>query len=85
MKVLRGSGSTFSTSGKRWHGFPIASPTARKVAGKNARLRRLLAKGVIAPLSKAQQRELAAQATKDHAITRCPAGKVTIASRFRGF
>lgn len=52
MRILRGSGSTFSTSGKRWvpwRGNP-------KIAARNARLHRLKRKGLTPPDGKATAR-----------------------------
>lgn len=58
MDKLRGSGSTFSTSGKRW--FPFRGNP--KVAARNARLHELKRKGLTPPADKASQRKLIAEA-----------------------
>jgi hypothetical protein len=52
MQKLRRSGSTFSTSGKRW--FPFRGNL--KVARRNGRLHKLIKAGVIEPMSKADMR-----------------------------
>jgi hypothetical protein len=55
MDKLRGTGSTFSTSGKRWMPFKF-NP---KVAKRNARLHRLLKAEIIKPMSKAEMQQIA--------------------------
>jgi hypothetical protein len=52
MQKLRGSGSTFSTSGQRWLPFRL-NP---KLAARFARLHRLKRKGLLKPMTKDQQR-----------------------------
>jgi hypothetical protein len=59
MQKLRGSGSTFSTSDKRWYPFR----GNRKVGAHNAKLRRLMQTGKIEPMTKQQMRELIEQST----------------------
>jgi hypothetical protein len=54
MQKLRGSGSTFSTSGKRW--FPFRGN--RRVGARNARLHRLIQAGKLKLMTKQQMREL---------------------------
>jgi hypothetical protein len=54
MQKLRGSGSTFSTSGKHW--FPFRGN--RKIAARNAKLHRLIKAGKLQPMTKQQMREL---------------------------
>jgi hypothetical protein len=54
MQKLRGSGSTFSTSGKRWYPFR----GNRKIAARNAKLHRLIKAGKLQPMTKQQMREL---------------------------
>lgn len=62
MRKLRGSGNTFSTSGKRWKPFQ-----SNPIAGKRAaRLHRALRSGKLKLLTKAEQRELAAKAVAEH-------------------
>lgn len=58
MDKLKGSGATFSTSGKRWQPFRI-NP---KIVARNARLHRLKRKGLTPPGDKQSLRELATQA-----------------------
>lgn len=58
MQKLRGSGSTFSTSGKPWRPFRF-NP---KIAQRNARLHRLIRNGIIKPMTKAEQRAANEQA-----------------------
>lgn len=65
MNRLRGPGTTFSTSGKRWRPFE-SNP---KVAARNARLHRLRARGLLPSLDKAALRALADQVTTAHAAT----------------
>lgn len=67
MDKLRGIGSTFSTSGQRWHPFPGFN---RKIIQQKARLRRLKAKGLIAPIDKATARQLVTQACAAHPVRR---------------
>lgn len=64
MHKLRGSGTTFSTSGKPWHPFAINA----KVARRNARLHRVKAKGLLPATDKASLREAAAKAALSHRI-----------------
>jgi hypothetical protein len=61
MQKLRGSGNTFSTSSKPWLPFRM-NP---KVGLRNARLRRLMRKGVLQPMTKAQARILCDQAATE--------------------
>ncbi len=60
MNRLRGTGTTFSTSGKRWHPFE-SNP---KVARRNARLHRLKAKGLLPAGDKASLRAMADEAVR---------------------
>lgn len=60
MDKLKGSGSTFSTSGKRWMPFKH-NP---KLASRNGRLHRMIQAGKLKPMSKAEMREAAEQAAK---------------------
>jgi hypothetical protein len=61
MNKLRGTGSTFSTSGKHWQPFR----SNRKVASRNARLHRTLKAGTIKPMTKQQLREAGEQAVHE--------------------
>ena len=61
MQKLRGTGSTFSTSGKRWLPFR----TIPKVARQQARLRRLHAKGLTPAGDKQSLRQAAEQAVAE--------------------
>jgi len=63
MDRLRGTGTTFSTSGKRW--FPFRGN--RKVAARNARLHRLRRKGLLPNLTKAEARALCDEAAMNFA------------------
>lgn len=58
MQKLRGTGTTFSTSGKSWSPFR-GNP---KISRRNARLRRLQRKGLLPKLTKAEARALCDQA-----------------------
>lgn len=58
MQKLRGSGSTFSTSGADWMPFRF-NP---KIAAKSARLHRLKRKGLTPPTDKQSLREAADRA-----------------------
>lgn len=58
MDKLRGNGTTFSTSGKRW--FPFRGNL--KAARRNGRLHRLIKAGVIEPMSKDDMRKACDQA-----------------------
>ena len=60
MNKLRGTGSTFSTSGKYWRPFRF-NP---KIAKRNAKLHKLIRAGKLQPMTKAQMRAAAEQATK---------------------
>lgn len=60
MQKLKGSGSTFSTSGKHWKPFML-NP---KVAKRNARLHRMIRNGIIEPMSKVDMRKAADAAIK---------------------
>lgn len=60
MDKLRGTGSTFSTSGKRWLPFRF-NP---KVARRNGWLQNLIKAGKIAPMSKAEMRQAADEAVR---------------------
>lgn len=62
MDKLKGSGNTFSTSGKRWFPFQ-GNPVLAKRA---ARLHRMIRAGTIKPMSKAELRVLAEQAVQVH-------------------
>ena len=62
MKTLRGTGKTFSTSGKRWLPFHYDPQHAKKMA----RLHRLKAAGLTPPTDKASLREAADQAIADY-------------------
>lgn len=69
MDKLRGTGTTFSTSGKRWLPFHHDPHRARKMA----RLHRLKAAGLTPPTDKASMRQAADQAVTEHPkITRRP-------------
>ena len=59
MQKLRGTGSTFSTSGKPWYPFRGSNT---KIAARNARLHRLLRNGTIKPLTKDEARKLCVNA-----------------------
>lgn len=59
MDKLKGSGSTFSTSGKQWRPFRF-NP---KIAARNARLHRLIREGKLKPMSKVQMRKIADETT----------------------
>lgn len=65
MDRLRGSGSTFSTSGKSWVPFR-GNP---KIASHNGRLHRLKQAGLIKPLTKDDMRRQAEQAVAGKPIT----------------
>jgi hypothetical protein len=58
MQKLRGSGNTFSTSGRPWLPFRM-NP---KVGRQNAKRHRWMQKGLTGPMSKEQLQELADQA-----------------------
>jgi hypothetical protein len=58
MHKLRGTGTTFSTSGKRW----VPWHSNSKVGRRNARLWRLKRKGLLPNLTKAEARALCDQA-----------------------
>jgi hypothetical protein len=60
MQKLRGTGTTFSTSGKRWQPFML-NP---KVAKRNAKLHRLLKSGKLKPMSKEEMRQACIAAVK---------------------
>ena len=62
MQKLRGSGNTFSTSGKSWSPFR-SNPI---VGRRNARLRILMQKGIIRPANKAELRQAAQDAAIAH-------------------
>jgi len=62
MRTLRGTGKTFSTSGKRWLPFHYDPHHAKKMA----RLHRLKAKGLTPATDKASLREAAEQAIADY-------------------
>jgi hypothetical protein len=68
MDKLKGSGATFSTSGKRWQPFQIN----RKLTARAARLHRLKRKGLTPPGDKQSLRELAQDAALKHRITKIP-------------
>lgn len=53
MQKLRGSGTTFSTSGKNWLPFKY-NP---KIAKRNAKLHKLINAGIIKPMTKDEQRQ----------------------------
>jgi len=71
MDKLKGSGSTFSTSGKRWMPFHYDPILARK----QARLHRLKAKGITPATDKKSLRQAAEQAVSNTTIKRIPTGK----------
>jgi hypothetical protein len=62
MRTLRGTGKTFSTSGKRWLPFHYDPHHAKKMA----RLHRLKAKGLTPATDKASLREAAEKAIADY-------------------
>jgi hypothetical protein len=62
MNKLRGTGNTFSTSGKRW--LPFGFDPAH--AAKQARLHRLKRKGLTPPTDKASLRQAAEDAVLQH-------------------
>jgi hypothetical protein len=66
MHKLKGSGATFSTSGKHWRPFRANSTILRQ----KARLRRLQANGLAPQLTKAAARQLCDQAAASHPIRR---------------
>jgi len=59
MDKQRGSGSTFSTSGKRWWPFAYGKRN-RKVAARNAKLRRMMKAGTLQSMTKDEMRKLIA-------------------------
>jgi hypothetical protein len=61
MQRLRGSGNTFSTSGKHWRPFHF-NP---RLAAKKARLHRLKANGLTPATDKASLREAGEQAVAE--------------------
>ena len=65
MNRLRGTGTTFSTSGKAWRPFALGNP---RVARRNARLHRLKVKGLLPPSDKASLRILCDTASQSHHI-----------------
>jgi hypothetical protein len=71
MQKLRGSGSTFSTSGKRWNPFRFD----RTIAAQNAKRHRLVRAGIA--MTKAELQAEAQRAAQSHVIHRIPAGKRT--------
>lgn len=60
MDRLRGTGTTFSTSGKRW--FPFRGNP--KLVARHARLHRLKRKGLTPPSDKASARAMCAEACR---------------------
>jgi len=60
MDNLRGTGSTFSTSGKPW--FPYRGNP--KAAKRNGRLHRLIRAGIVKPMSKDEMRAACDQAVQ---------------------
>jgi len=62
MDKLRGSGNTFSTSGKGWRPFPGHN---RYLAAQKARLHRLKRKGLTPKGGKAEMRKLCEQAVRE--------------------
>jgi len=66
MDKLRGSGNTFSTSGKAWHPFKHEAKQVKRAA----RLHRLIRAGKLKPASKAELRALAEQAVQAQHVTR---------------
>ena len=66
MQKLRGTGTTFSTSGKDWKPFRF-NP---KLAQRNARLHRLQKQGLTPSTDKQSQRAAAELATANHSIKR---------------
>lgn len=71
MDRLRGTGTTFSTSGKRWQPFR----GNRKIAARNARLHRLKRAGLTPPGDKASLRAMADVAARTHPIRRINAAE----------
>lgn len=71
MQKLRGSGSTFSTSGKAWRPF-IHNP---RIAAQNAKRARIVANGHGGTASKSELRALADQAVREHKPRRVPGHK----------
>jgi hypothetical protein len=55
MDILRGSGSTFSTSGQEWQPYERENP---KVTSRRVKALRLIRAGKLKPMSKAEMREL---------------------------
>jgi hypothetical protein len=66
MRILRGTGNTFSTSGKRWLPFHFDPELAKK----KARLHRLKREGLTPPTDKASLRAAAEEAAKCFPIKR---------------
>jgi hypothetical protein len=66
MDKLKGSGSTFSTSGKRWKPFKL-NP---KVSKRNAKLHRMIRAGTLQPMTKDEMRKAADEAVKPGLIIR---------------
>lgn len=58
MDKLKGSGSTFSTSGKRWYPFRGASPAVAASIGRRARIRHAM------PADKATARAMCEEACR---------------------
>lgn len=70
MDLLKGSGSTFSTSGKRWNPFR----GNRRIGAQNAKRHRIVAAG-LAGLSKDDMRDLATKAAQSSPVRRIATGK----------
>jgi len=62
MQKLRGTGTTFSTSGRRW----VPWRPNPKLAARFARLHRLKREGILQPLTKAEARALCKQVVAAH-------------------
>lgn len=73
MRILKGSGSTFSTSGKAWNPFR----GNRTVDAQNRKRARIVAKGHAA-LSKDALRTLASQAAQSSPVRHIATGKRTV-------
>jgi hypothetical protein len=68
MDKLRGSGNTFSTSGRAWMPFQYSPSLAKQ----KQRLHRLKRKGLTPPADKAAARQLIEAACAIHPIRRIP-------------
>ena len=65
MQRLRGTGGTFSTSGKSWHPFRLN----HKLARQRAKAYRIKRKGLALPEDKASLRALADQVSRPSRLT----------------